>query len=88
MANIKSAKKRILVSEKKALENKMFKSAYKTMMKKFEASIAAGDRETAIALYQEIIKKTDKAVAKGIIHRNTAARRKSRFTILLNSVAA
>ena len=47
MPNIKSAKKRVLVSEKKALENKMFKSAFKTVVKKFEAAVAAGDAETA-----------------------------------------
>ena len=46
MPNIKSAKKRVLVSEKKALENKMYKSAFKTEVKKFEAAVEAGDAET------------------------------------------
>lgn len=87
MANIKSAKKRILVSEKKTLQNKMFKSAYKTLVKKFEAAVTAGDRETATTLYTEVVKKTDQAVAKGIIKKNTGSRKKSRFTKLLNSVA-
>ena len=71
MPNIKSAKKRVLVSEKKALENKMYKSAFKTEVKKFEAAVEAGDAETAKKLYTEVIKATDKAAAKGIIHKNT-----------------
>ena len=88
MPNIKSAKKRVLVSEKKALENKMFKSAFKTAVKKFEAAVEAGDAETAKALYPELIKTTDKAAAKGVIHKNTAARKKSRFSLMLKKLAA
>ena len=87
MPNIKSAKKRVLVSEKKALENKMFKSAFKTIVKKFEAAVEAGDAKTAQELYAPVIKTTDKAAAKGIIHKNTAARKKSRFTLMLKKVA-
>lgn len=87
MPNIKSAKKRVLVSEKKALENKMFKSAFKTVVKKFEAAVEAGDAKTAQELYATVIKTTDKAAAKGIIHKNTAARKKSRFTLMLKKVA-
>ena len=88
MPNIKSAKKRVLVSEKKALENKMYKSAFKTEVKKFEAAVEAGDAETAKKLYTEVIKATDKAAAKGIIHKKTAARKKSRFTLMLKKLAA
>lgn len=88
MPNIKSAKKRVLVSEKKALQNKMFKSAFKTAVKKFEAAVEAGDAETAKALYPELIKTTDKAAAKGVIHKNTAARKKSRFSLMLKKLAA
>ena len=87
MPNIKSAKKRVLVIEKKTLQNKMFKSAFKTIVKKYEAAVAAGDKDTAIALYREVVKVVDKAVAKGIIHKNTAARKKSRFTTMLNAMA-
>ena len=87
MPNIKSAKKRVLVSEKKALENKMFKSAFKTIVKKFEAAVEAGDAKTAQELYVTVIKTTDKAAAKGIIHKTTAARKKSRFTLMLKKVA-
>ena len=87
MPNIKSAKKRVLVIEKKTLQNKMFKSAFKTIVKKYEAAVAAGDKETAISLYHDVVKVVDKAVAKGIIHKNTAARKKSCFTTMLNAMA-
>lgn len=87
MPNIKSAKKRVLVSDKKALENKMFKSAFKTIVKKFESAVESGDAETAKTLYTEVVKATDKAAAKGILHKNTAARKKSRFTLMLKKVA-
>ncbi len=87
MPNIKSAKKRVLVIEKKTLQNKMFKSAFKTIVKKYEAAVEAGDKDTAIALYREVVKVTDKAVAKGLIHPNNAARKKSRFTVMLNAMA-
>ena len=87
MPNIKSAKKRVLVIEKKTLQNKMFKSAFKTIVKKYEAAVEAGEKDTAIALYREVVKVTDKAVAKGLIHPNNAARKKSRFTVMLNAMA-
>ena len=85
MPNIKSAKKRVLVIEKKTLQNKMFKSAFKTIVKKYEAAVAEGDKDAAIALYREVVKVTDKAVAKGILHKNTAARKKSQLTKKLNA---
>jgi len=87
MPNIKSAKKRVLVSEKKALQNKMVKSALKTAIKKYEAALTSGNKEDASKLYLEAVKKIDQAVAKGVLHKNTAARKKSRFTIMLNSIA-
>lgn len=87
MPNIKSAKKRVKVSESKGLRNKMIKTSLKTSLKKYEAAIASGDKETANATYKEAVKKIDKAVAKGILHKNTAARKKSRFTRKLNTLA-
>ncbi len=86
MANIKSAKKRILVSSKKALANKSFKSAYKTLLKKYETAIADGNKDVATTLYTEVVKATDKAAAKGILHSNNAARKKSRFTLMLKKL--
>ena len=87
MANIKSAKKRVLVTEAKTLQNKMLKSALKTIMKKYQTAVASGDTEAATALYKEAVKKIDQAVAHGILHKNNAARKKSRFTIMLNNMA-
>ncbi len=87
MPNIKSAKKRVLVTEKKTLQNKMFKSALKTEMKKYEAAVLAGDKELAQTTYKAAVKKIDQAVAAGLLHKNNAAHKKSRFTRLLNSLA-
>jgi small subunit ribosomal protein S20 len=87
MPNIKSAKKRVLVTEKKTLQNKMFKSALKTEMKKYEAAVVAGDKELAQTTYKAAVKKIDQAVAAGLLHKNNAAHKKSRFTRLLNDLA-
>ena len=83
MPNIKSAKKRVVVTKVKTLQNKMFKSAFKTLMKKYEAAINAGDKDTANALYASVIKKVDQAAAKGLIHKNNAAHKKSALAQLI-----
>lgn len=88
MPNIKSAKKRVLVTETKTLQNKMFKSAYKTAMKKYEAAVASGNKSDAETAYAEAIQKIDVAVNKNIIHKNTAARKKSRYTKMLTAMNA
>lgn len=88
MPNIKSAKKRVRVSEEKALRNQMFKSAYKTTVKKYQAAVTAGDKDAAATLYKAAVKKVDQAAAKGIIHKNAAARKKSQFTLMLNTIGA
>jgi len=88
MANIKSAKKRIKVIEKKTMQNKMFKSSHKTLVKKYTAAVAAGDKAGATTLYTQVVKKTDKAAARGIMHKNTAARRISRYSLMLNNMSA
>ncbi len=88
MPNIKSAKKRVIVTETKTLQNKMFKSAYKTAVKKYQAAVEAGNADEAMALYKAVVKKVDQAAAKGIIHKNEAARKKSQFTLMLNKVQA
>lgn len=86
MANIKSAQKRVKVSSKKALQNKILKSSLKTALKKYEAAVAAGDAKLAQSLYKDTVKEIDQAVAHGIIHKNNAARKKSRFTRMLNTL--
>ena len=80
MANIKSAKKRVRVIEAKTLRNKATKSALKTAVKK---AVNAED-ETKVALTRESIKKVDQACAKGILHKNAAARKKSQLAKKLN----
>lgn len=85
MPNVKSAKKRVLVTKTKTLQNKSFRSEMKTAIKKYEAALAGGDRELASKTYLDAVSKIDKAVNKGILHPNNAARKKSRFTLMLNS---
>ncbi len=87
MPNIKSAKKRVKVTETKTLQNKMFKSAMKTSIKKYKAAIAEGNKELAEKTYLEAVGMVDRAVSKGIIHKNNAARKKSQYTKLLNGIA-
>ncbi len=87
MPNIKSAKKRVKVIETKTLRNQMIKSSIKTCIKKFEECVANGDKENAVALCSEVYKKLDKAVAKGIFHKNTVARKKSQLASKINKIA-
>ena len=87
MPNIKSAKKRVKVTEVKTLQNKMFKSAMKTSIKKYQAAVAEGNKELDEKTYIQAVGMVDRAVAKGIIHENTAARKKSQYTKLLNGLA-
>ena len=87
MANIKSAKKRILVIETKTLRNKMIKSKIKTLVKKVDAAVAASDKAAATAALSEAVVAIDKAAAKGVYHKNTAARKVSRITKAVNTIA-
>ena len=79
MPNIKSAKKRVTVSEHKTAQNKMAKSSLRTNIKKVQALAAEGDKASASSAYIDAQKAIDKAVAKGLLHKNTAARRKARL---------
>ena len=87
MANIKSAKKRILVAEKKTARNKMVKSALKTTIKKFEAAVSANNAEEAKESFVKVTKALDMAAQKGVVHKNMAARKKSRLAAKLNAMA-
>ena len=86
MPNIKSAKKRVKVIQTKTLQNKMYRSALKTEMKKYDAALASGDMAAAQAAYKVAVKKVDQAAAYGIIHKNAAAHKKSQFTKKLNAM--
>ncbi len=87
MANIKSAKKRILVTETKAARNKAIRSKVNTCIKKVEAAIAAGDKAAAQASLLVAISEIDKATSKGVYHKNTASRKVSRISKAVNAMA-
>ncbi len=88
MPNIKSAIKRVNVIEKKTLRNNMIKSAYKTSIRRFEEALATGNKEEATKLFSEATKKIDQACTKGVIVKNTAARKKSNLAKKLNAIGA
>ena len=87
LANIKSAKKRILVAETKAARNKAIRSRVKTFVKKVDAAITAGDKAAAQAALLAAISEIDKATSKGVYHKNNAARKVSRLSKAVNSIA-
>ena len=86
MANIKSAKKRILVIAKRQARNKHVKSYTKTAIKKCVAAAAAGEKDALNASFKNAVSAIDKAASKGIYHKNTAARKKSKLAKMLNKV--
>ena len=86
MPNIKSAKKRVIVTQTKTLRNKIFRTQLKTDVKKYQAALASGDAAAAEAAYKAAVKKIDQAAARGIIHKNAAARKKSQFTKAINNM--
>ena len=87
MPNIKSAKKRVKVIQTKTLQNKATNSALKTILKKADAActVNAADKETVVTV---AIKKVDQAAAKGLMHKNRAARKKSQLALKLNAAKA
>ncbi len=87
MANIKSAKKRILVNETKAARNKAIRSKVKTYTKKVDAAVAAGDKAAAQAALSEAISVIEKAGSKGVYHKNNVSRKVSRISKAVNSMA-
>jgi len=88
VANIKSQIKRNRQNEKRRLRNKSVKSALKTAVRKFNEANANGDTEQAAALMREASRKLDKAVSKGVIHKNQAANRKSAIAKRLQSIGS
>ncbi len=87
MANIKSAKKRILVSEKRAARNKAIRSKVKTSIKKVNAAVAANDKEAANAALKVATSEISKAATKGVYHKNTSSRKISRLSQIVNKMA-
>ncbi len=84
MPNIKSAKKRVLVTKLQNDRNRARKSALKSQLKKIDAAITAGS-ENAMDIFRASVKAIDKAVSKGILHKNAAARKKSKLAAKLNA---
>ncbi len=87
MPNIKSAKKRVLVIDKKTERNKALKSEMRTEVKKLLAAIESGDKQAATALFPHTCSVIDGAVTKGVIKKNTAANKKSGLAKKLNAMA-
>lgn len=87
MPNIKSAKKRVLVIDKKTLQNRMIKSEIKTEIKKFDVAVSEGNKAAAQEMFSFCVKKLDQAVAKGVYHKNTVSRKKSQLAKELAKLA-
>ena len=87
MANIKSAKKRILVDRRNAARNKAVRSCVKTAIKKVDAAIAAKDKSAANSALTAAISEINKAASKGVYHKKTASRKISRLTVAVNKIA-
>lgn len=87
MANIKSAKKRVLVAERNAERNKSIKSGVKTAVKKVFAAVESGDKAAATAELVNATKAIEMACSKGVYHKNTAARKVSRIAKAVNKMA-
>ena len=88
MANIKSAKKRVLIAEANRQRNVAFKSSIKTAVKRVLELAQGEDKEALNASLSKVYQLCDKAVSKGILHKNTAARKKSRLTVAVNKLLA
>ena len=87
MANSKTARKRIRIAETRRVRNRPYRTAARTFVKKAEAAIRAGDQTVAQSAVVDAISMLDRVASKGIIHRNNAARRKSRLMAKLNKAA-
>lgn len=86
MANIKSAKKRVLIAEANRQRNVAFKSSIKTAIKKALVLATEGNKEDLASAISNVYKLCDKAVSKGVLHKNTAARKKSRLVLAIKKL--
>ena len=81
MANIKSAMKRVKVTEKQNLRNRMIKSALKTSIRRYDEALQSGDQAAADQAYTNAVSTVDRAAAKGVIHKNAASRKKAQLAV-------
>ena len=88
MANIKSAKKRVLIAEANRVRNVAFKTSIKTAVKKALALATGEDKDALNSAVSKVYQLCDKAVSKGILHKNTASRKKSRLTLAVKKISA
>jgi small subunit ribosomal protein S20 len=88
MANIKQQKKRVLIQERQRSENLRYRSTIKTLTKRLDAAVTDGDAERVSAAHRELVRTIDRAIARGALHRNTAARKKSHAAGLVATSAA
>lgn len=86
MANIKQQKKRVLTNEKRRMRNKSVRSATRTEIRKFREAVESGDKAATEAQLRVASRKLDKAVTKGVFHRNSAANKKSNMARALNKM--
>ena len=86
MPNIKSSAKRDQLAKARNAKNKAEKSALKTMIKKFDAAVAEGNKEEAASTYKVAVKAVDKAAGKNLIHKNNASHKKSKMALKLNAM--
>ncbi|MBS7402587.1 MAG: 30S ribosomal protein S20 [Oscillospiraceae bacterium] len=87
MPNIKSSAKRDALSKERNAKNRAARTQLRTNLKKFDAAVAEGDRETAVSAYKVAVKTIDHAATKNLIHKNCAANKKSKLTKKLNAMA-
>jgi small subunit ribosomal protein S20 len=88
MANIKQQKKRVETASRQRLENLRYRSTIKTLAKRLERAVEDGDAEQIAAEHRELVRTIDRAVARGALHRNTAARKKSQAARVVSRVSA
>jgi small subunit ribosomal protein S20 len=87
MANIKQQKKRVLIQERQRNENLRYRSTIKTLTKRLEAAVSDGDGDRIAAEHRELVRMIDRATTRGSLHKNTAARKKSRAAQLVSSAS-
>lgn len=88
MPNIKQQKKRVRIAGEERLENLRYRSTIKTLAKRLETAVTDGDKATAEAEHKSLVRTIDRAVARGALHRNTAARKKSQAARLVSGSAS
>jgi small subunit ribosomal protein S20 len=88
MANIKQQRKRVRIQERQRGENLRYRSTIKTLTRRLETAVSDGDAERVAAEYRELVRTIDRAATRGALHRNTAARKKSRAARLASGVSA